>query len=53
MFGKHFFAGSLLVKLIIDNVVNVLPRLEIRKNSGATFGFVRTMLGATFHFLIL
>ena len=44
----NFFACFLLVKFIIDNVVNVLRGLEIRKLSSATFGIVRTMLGATF-----
>ena len=31
----------------------VLRRLEIRNVCGATFGFVRTMLGATFHLFVL
>ena len=52
MFG-NFFACFLLVKFIIDVVVIVLRGLEIRKVSGATFGFVRTMLGATFHLFVL
>ena len=52
MFGK-FFACFLLVKFIIDVVVIVLRGLENRKVSGATFGFVRTMLGATFHLFVL
>ena len=38
---------------IIDVVVIVLPGLEFRKVSGATFGFVKTMLGATFHLFVL
>ena len=45
--GK-FFPCFLLVKFINDNVVIVLRGLEIRKLSSATFGIVRTMLGATF-----
>ena len=49
----HFFACFLLVKFLIDVVVIVLRGLEIRKVSGATFGFVRTMLGATFHLFVL
>ena len=49
----NFFACFLLVKTLIDVVVIVLRRLEIRKVSGATFGFVRTMLGATFHLFVL
>ena len=49
----NFFACFLLVKFIIDVVVIVLRGLEIRKVSGATFGFVRTMLGATFHLFVL
>ena len=42
-----------MVKFVIDVVVNVLRGLEIRKVSGATFGFVRNMLGATFHLFVL
>ena len=42
-----------MVKFIIDVVVIVLRGLEVRKVSGATFGFVRTMLGATFHLFVL
>ena len=49
----NFFACFLLVKFVIDVVVIVLRGLEIRKISGATFGFVRTMLGATFHLFVL
>ena len=48
----NFFACFLLVKFLID-VVIVLRGLEIRKVSGATFGFVRTMLRATFHLFVL
>ena len=40
----NFFACFFLVKFVIDVVVIVLRGLEIRKVSGATFGFVRTML---------
>ena len=46
----NFFACFRLVKLKIDVVVIVFRGLEIRKISGATFGSVKTMLGATFHF---
>ena len=49
----NFFACFLLVKSFIDVAVVVLRGLEIRKVSGATFGFVRTMLGATFHLFVL
>ena len=49
----NFFACSILVKFFIDVVVIVLRGLEIRKVSGAAFGFVRTMLGATFHLFVL
>ena len=42
-----------MVKFVIDVVVIVLRGLEIRKVSGATFGFVRTMSGATFHLFVL
>ena len=42
-----------MVKFIIDFVVIVLRGLEIRKVAGVTFGFVRTMLGATFHLFVL
>ena len=49
----NFFACFLLVKFLIDVVVIVLRGLEIRKVSGATFGFVRTMLGATYHLFVL
>ena len=49
----NFFACFLLVKFIIDVAVIVLRGLEIRKVSGATFSFVRTMLGATFHLFVL
>ena len=49
----NFFACLLLVKFIIDVVVIVLRGFEIRKISGATFGFVRIMLGATFHLFVL
>ena len=49
----NFFACFLLVKFLIDVVVIVLRGLEIRKVSGATFGLVRTMLGATFHLFFL
>ena len=38
---------------MIDIVVIVFRGLAIRKVSGATFGFVRTMLGATFHLFVL
>ena len=48
----NFFACFLSVKFLIDVVVIVLRGLEIRKVSGATFGFVRTMLGATFHLFV-
>ena len=49
----NFFACFLLVKFSIDVVVFVLRGLEIRKVSGATFGLVRTMIGATFHLFVL
>ena len=49
----NLFACFLLVKFLIDVVVIVLRGLEIRKVSGATFCFVRTMLGATFHLFVL
>ena len=49
--GKYF-VGFLLVKFLIDVVVIALRGLEFRKVSGATFGFVRTMLGATFHLFV-
>ena len=49
----NFFACFLLIKFFIDVVVIVLRGLEIRKFSGATFGFVRTMVGATFHLFVL
>ena len=49
----NFFACFLLVKFLIDVVVIVLRGVEIRKVSGATFGFVRTMLGATFDLFVL
>ena len=49
----NFFACFLSVKFLIDVVVIVLRVLEIRKVSGATFGFVRTMLGATFDLFVL
>ena len=42
-----------LVKFIIDFVVTVLRGFEIRKVSAARFVCVRTMLGATFHLLVL
>ena len=49
----NFFDCFLLVMFIIDVVLIVLRGLEIRKVSGATFGFVRTMLGATFDLFVL
>ena len=49
----NFFACFLLMRFLIDVVVIVLRGLEIRKVSGATFGFVRTMLGAIFHLFVL
>ena len=49
----NFFACFRLVKFIIDVVVIVLRGLEIQKLSDATFGFVRTMLGATVHLFVL
>ena len=49
----NFFACFFLVKLFIDFVVIALRGLEIRKVSGPLFGFVRTMLGATFQLFIL
>ena len=50
----NFFACFFLVKINIDVVVIVLLRgLENRKFSGAIFGFVRTLLGATFHLFVL
>ena len=48
MFGK-LFCFFLSKKNVIDVVVIVLGGLEIQKVSGAIFGFVKTMLGATFH----
>ena len=48
-----FLACFLLIKFVMDVVVIVLRRFELRKVSCATFGFVRTMLGATFHLLTL
>ena len=48
----NFFACFLLVKFIIDVVVIVLHGLENRKFS-VILGFVRTMLGATFHLFVL
>ena len=48
-----FFACFLFIKFFIDVIVFVLRGLEIRKVSSATFGFVRTMLGATFHLFFL
>ena len=49
----NFFACFLLVKFIIDVVVIVLRGLEFRKVFGATSGFVRILLGATFHLFVL
>ena len=49
----NFFACFFLVKFNIDVVVIVLRGLGIRKVSGANFGFVRAMLGATFHLFVL
>ena len=49
----NFFACFLLVKFIIDVVVIVLRGIEIRKVSGASSDFVRTMLCATFHLFVL
>ena len=51
----NFFACSLLVEFVIDVVVIILRGLETWKNSGATFGFVRTMLdaGRYFHLFVL
>ena len=49
--GKSF-ACFPLVKFIIDVVVIVLRGLEIRKFYGATFGFVKTVLGATFNVFV-
>ena len=48
-----FLASLVSVKFIFDVVVIVLRGLGFRKNSGATFGFVRNLLGATYRFLIL
>ena len=42
-----------MVEFNIDVVVIVPRGLEIRKVSGATFGFGETMLGATFNLFIL
>ena len=52
MFGK-LFVCFLFVKFVNDVVLIVFRGLEIRKVSGATFGFVRTMLCATFHLFVL
>ena len=49
----NIFACFFLVKINIDVVVIVLRGLEKRKFSGAIFGFVRTLLGATFHLFVL
>ena len=46
-------ACFLLVTFAIDVALIVLRGFEIRKVSGATFGFVRTMLGGTFHLFVL
>ena len=42
-----------MVTFIIDATVIVFRGLELRKVSGATFGFVRTILRATFHLFVL
>ena len=39
--------------MFTDVAVFVLRGLEIRKVSGATFAFVKTMVGATFHLFVL
>ena len=49
----NFSACFFLVKFIFDVVVIVLRGLEIREVSGAIFGFVRTMLCASFHLFVL
>ena len=53
MFGNLLFACFLLVNFFIDIVVIVFRGLELRKTSGATFGLVKTMLGATVHLFVL
>ena len=53
MFGQIFLVVSFWSSFFIDVVISVLRKLETRKVSGATFGFVRTMLGAAFHLFIL
>ena len=52
MFAK-LFPRFFLIKFNTDVVVFVLRGFEIQNVSGAFFGFVRTMLGEFFHFLIL
>ena len=49
----NFSVCFLLLKFIIDFVVIVVRGPEVRKSSGATFGFVRPMIDATFHFFVL
>ena len=49
----NLFACFILVKINIHVVAIVFREFEIRKFSGATFCFVRTMLGATFHLFVL
>ena len=50
---ETFSACFLWVKFIIHVVAIVLRELELRKVSGAVFGSVRTMLGATFQLFVL
>ena len=52
MFGKIFCLFP-FGKVFFDVVVIVLRGFEIRKVSGATFGCVRTMLGATLQLFVL
>ena len=52
-FLGNTFACFFLVKFITDAIIIVLRGLEIRNIPGATFGFVRIMLGATIHFFVL
>ena len=50
---ENYFSVFIFFKLIIDVVVMVIRHLEIIKMTGASLGFVKTLLSASYNIFLL
>ena len=50
--GKYYF-WFLLIKFIVSLIVTVLRRMGIRRVTGASLGFGKTLINASYKFLKL